>query len=121
MLLFSLLCSAAFAITPTVVTSDIEIDGHLSEDVWIQAKQVGRTFTYEPVQGIESDQVKTRFLVDDEAIYVGIEVTGLPPDSLNAPFVPRDETIGNDWVGVMFDTYQDRQRAFVFRSNPRGV
>ncbi len=107
-------------VEPLVVEVAPRVDGVLDEEAWAAATPVTGLVGYVPSPGAtDPGQTDVRFLSDARALYVGVRVKLSGP--LNAPMVPRDDTLFNDWVGLVFDTFRDGQRAFSFRVTPRGV
>jgi hypothetical protein len=68
--------------------------------------------------------VKTLVLLayDDRALYVGIRCDDPEPRKIRAPYVDRDQVLGDqDSVSMFVDARNDRRSAQEFRVNPRGV
>ncbi|GDX80007.1 hypothetical protein LBMAG42_18180 [Deltaproteobacteria bacterium] len=105
--------------TPTPTTEPVHIDGTLDEAAWSQAEIVAGYGELFPAPGAPDPGVQARFLQDATALYIAVVVR--VDHALNAPLVPRDQTLFNDWVGVSLDTFADGQRAFSFRVSARGV
>ena len=105
---------------PLLATTAPLIDGLLDEPPWQQAPLATELVGFTPAPGIaDPGHTQVWLATDEKALYVAIRVQRHAP--LNAPLVPRDDTLFNDWVGVLFDTFSDGQRAFTFRLGPSGV
>ena len=101
-------------------TAPIHADGRLDEADWANATVIKGFTSFMPDAGAEPDpDMEVRLLTDQRALYLGFTVVSKA--ELRAPIVPRDDTLFQDWVGVLLDTYQDGQRAFGFRVSARGV
>lgn len=111
---------AASGVVPGRATAPIVVDGRLDEADWAGAGVVDGLRMIEPKEGDPSPPTTFRFLVDDDAVYVGVEAEK-GDGALFAPITARDGLLFHDWVQVAFDTWQDGRRAFVFRVNARGV
>ena len=59
-------------------------------------------------------------LYDNEGIYVGGYVQEQSKDSIAAELVGRDGFGNNDFVGIIFDTYFDKQNGFEYFTTPLG-
>jgi hypothetical protein len=60
-------------------------------------------------------------LVDDDALYVGLEYDDPTPGTILAPLARRDDETTSDWAFVEIDSRHDRRSGFSFGVNPRGV
>ena len=82
-----------------------------------------RIFTQSyPNPGRTDSTTQVRVLYDDDALYVGIRMFDMHPDSIAAQLARRDATgIYSDWVHLIIDSYHDRRTAFRFSVNPKGV
>lgn len=96
------------------------IDGVLDETLWQAPPLASGLVGYTPSVGIaDPGATEVWIATDATALYFAVRVKRHAP--LNAPLVPRDKTLFHDWVGVLFDTFHDGQRAFTFRVGPSGV
>ncbi len=57
---------------------------------------------------------------DDKTFYV-VFLCESPPGQTRARLSKREDILSDEFVGVFFDTYHDRQRAYEFFVNPFGV
>ncbi|HVY93745.1 MAG TPA: DUF5916 domain-containing protein [Bryobacteraceae bacterium] len=57
---------------------------------------------------------------DDKNFYVVFDCKE-PPSQIRARLGKREDIFSDDFVGIFFDTYHDRQRAYEFFVNPLGV
>jgi hypothetical protein len=67
-----------------------------------------------------SSESKAWVAYDAENLYV-IFVCKSPPGDLRARYTKRDDIFADDFVGVLLDTFHDRQHAFEFFVNPYGI
>ncbi|HEY1006900.1 MAG TPA: DUF5916 domain-containing protein, partial [Sphingobacteriaceae bacterium] len=89
----------------------IRIDGMLNDPAWQSAGTATDFFELRPVPGrVEKPGQKTEVwvLYDDEAIYVAARMNDLSADSIARQVVPRDQVGNADFIGVVFDTYNDK-------------
>lgn len=111
---------------PSVDTeaNPITIDGRPDEALWSQALRL--TLDYETNPGNNSrvpDELRTEcFLMHDETqIYVAFRAYDPEPEKVRARLNDRDNAFFDDFVGVVFDTFDAQRRAFEFFVNPLGV
>jgi len=104
------------------INGGIEIDGILDEANWGLAPISTGFIQREPNDG-EPSAEKTffRVLYDDEYIYIGITALDSKPDEIVGRLTRRDNYTPSDWLGVAFDSYDDKRTAFDFQVNPAGV
>lgn len=67
-----------------------------------------------------SSETKAWLAYDMENLYV-IFVCRSPSRELRARYTKRDDIFADDFVGVLLDTFHDRQHAFEFFVNPYGI
>ena len=105
------------------IQSAIKIDGVLDETVWKTATVANKFIALRPVPFIqESPENATEiyFLYDDAGIYIGGYLHEKNKDSIAAELVGRDGFGNNDFLGVIFDTYQDKLNGFEYFVTPLG-
>jgi hypothetical protein len=104
------------------ITSGIQLDGLLNEDVWLKADVADSFVVFYPSVGTDSRfQTKVKMLYDDEAIYVGAEMIDQAPDSVMVALSARDDFGNADWFGVIIDPYGAGQNGFSFFVTAAGV
>jgi hypothetical protein len=104
----------------TRATSTIKIDGVLDEDAWKQAAMVPLPFEWAPGDNTPPP-VSTECLVtfDATALYLACRAADPDPSAIRAHLMDRDAIdtfIQDDHIGFMIDTFNDKRRAFQFRS-----
>ena len=104
-------------------TSAIKIDGNLDEESWENATAATGFIEYRPTSGKEEDP-KTKTLVyvlyDNTSVYVGGYCYENSTDSISKELVGRDVIGVNDFVGILFDTYNDKINGVGFYVTPYG-
>jgi hypothetical protein len=111
--------------TVSKTTSEIKIDGHISDAEWSGATVVDLPYEWFPGENVPPP-VKTECLVtyDDYHLYVGFRAHDPEPHKIRAHLMDRDQIltlVQDDFVGFMLDTFNDQRRAYQFRINPLGV
>lgn len=91
------------------------IDGYGNDEVWQTAQTASNFVQREPVDNApESERTEFKILYDDTYIYVYAMMYDSQPDSIVSRLARRDDIPESDWFGIGFDSYYDRQTAFVF-------
>ena len=108
---------------PAVRTSDkIVIDGDLKDTAWQKATVATDFVEWRPSYGViehASNKTEIRILYDNMAIYVS-GFCHMPNDSISSELIGRDKIGSNDFVGVLFDTYNDKINGFGYYVTPLG-
>jgi hypothetical protein len=100
-----------------------KIDGDLNEEGWKKCPVITGLIEFRPNPGkIESDQNRTEIylLYDDNNIYVGGYCHEKSADSVSRELVGRDVIGNSDFVGIIFDTYNDKINGSGFFVTPYG-
>jgi len=101
----------------------LKIDGVLDESAWLQAIPASDFIEWRPNAGQPQDTaVKTvvYLLYDNTSVYVGGFCYERTRDSVSRELIGRDKVGINDFVGVIFDTYNDKINGFGFYVTPYG-
>jgi hypothetical protein len=103
-------------------TSQVTVDGSLDEPAWDDALALELEYEVRPGDNVPPP-VRTVVLVtyDKERVLVAFQAFDPEPEKIRARFRDRDQAWEDDWVGVVFDTFNDERRAYEFMSNPLGV
>src|SRR4051812_28960922 len=95
----------------TRTTSAIKIDGKLEEAAWKLATPATNFVEWRPNFGLteqEASKTEIYILYDNNAIYVAGYCHERSKDSISKELIGRDKIGVNDFVGVIFDTYNDK-------------
>lgn len=131
MLILSICCCNIAAAQTTAVkkiaaqriNERIKIDGILNEPVWKGAPVADSFVESRPVPFKKEDAgnaTKIYLLYDNEGIYAGGYLHEKNKDSIAAELVGRDGFGNNDFLGIIFDTYTDKQNGFEYFITPLG-
>jgi hypothetical protein len=102
--------------------SDFSIDGVLDEVAWSSALRVDLDVETDPGENLEAAVATRAFLIEDgENLYVAFEADDPEPQAIRAYLRDRDTAWGDDYVGILLDTFNDERRAFEFYVNALGV
>ncbi len=100
-----------------------KIDGNLDETAWQTAAPATNFVEFQPDFNIpENNETRTLvyILYDNTAIYVGGYCYEHSADSISKELVGRDVVGTNDFIGVIFDTYNDKINGYGFYVTPYG-
>lgn len=104
-------------------TATIKIDGEISEPAWKEAQPATDFVEWRPNAGKPEDATNRTvvyFLYDNTSVYIGGYCYERTKDSISRELVGRDVVGVNDFVGVIFDTYNDKINASGFYVTPYG-
>lgn len=104
-------------------TQKIIIDADLSDEAWKAAPVAKEMVEWRPNYGLiedEKNRTEIRFLYDNTAIYISGFCHQASNDSISSELVGRDVVGVNDFVGVLFDTYNDKINGFGYYVTPLG-
>jgi hypothetical protein len=104
------------------VDAPVRIDGELDEDAWRLAWSITLDYEVTPGENIPAP-VRTEVLVMHDAgrLYIGVRAFDPDPSAIRAHLSDRDQAWADDWAGVVFDTFNDERRNYLFVVNPKGV
>ena len=119
----SILHAQVRSIPAVKITQPIKIDGNLDDEAWKNMEATGNFITVTPVFGnISKRNTLVKIGYDNTAIYVGAYMYDNPAN-IRKQLTARDvlDRQDVDIFVVGFDTYHDKQNAFVFRLTPANV
>lgn len=104
-------------------TKPVKIDGLIDDEAWKDASVMTDLVEFRPTVGaIEKPETKTisYLMYDDEGIYFGGYCYERTRDSIAMELSGRDGFGTNDYIGLIFDTYYDKQNGFEYFVTPLG-
>ena len=107
----------------TKTTQKIIIDGDISDEAWKTAPLATHFVERQPTFGKPEryeNRKEIKILYDDDAIYISGYCHESSKDSVSSELVGRDMIGANDFVGVLFDTYNDKINGFGYYVTPLG-
>src|SRR5467141_434085 len=97
------------------------IDGKLDDEIWKQAAVLKDFYQIQPGDNIApSKPTEVMFGYDSKFLYVAFHCYD-EPDKVRATIPKRDNVWNDDYVGILFDTFNDGRKAYEFDFNPLGV
>src|SRR5437867_8691581 len=97
------------------------IDGKLDDEIWKSAIVLKDFYQVQPGDNIAPSKLTEVMLgYDSKFIYVAFHCYG-EPDKVRATIPKRDNIFDDDYVGILFDTFNDSRKAYEFDFNPLGI
>lgn len=122
-LLLSVTQAQVRSIPAIKINQPIKIDGNLDDEAWKKIKSTGDFITSSPVFGKPSThRTEVKIAYDNTAIYIGAYMYD-NPRNVRKQLTARDviDRQDVDIFVVGFDTYHDKQNAFIFRVTAANV
>lgn len=101
----------------------IKIDGLIDEAAWMEVAPATNFVEWRPNAGVlenAGNKTVVYLLYDNTSIYIGGYCYERTKDSVSRELIGRDKVGVNDFVGVIFDTYNDKINGFGFYVTPYG-
>ncbi len=121
--LFTLSFAQIKSIAAVKINQAVKIDGNLDDAIWQTLEPATDFITFTPAFGkVSTHKTIVKIAYDNSAVYVGAYLYDNPND-IRKQFTRRDliDRQDADIFVVGFDTYHDRQNAFIFRVTAAGV
>ncbi len=102
-------------------TQKVIIDGKPDEAAWKDAANANGLIEFRPKVGAPENAAtksETYLMYDDEGIYFGGYLYERTKDSISAELRGRDGFGNNDFIGIIFDTYNDKLNGFEYFITP---
>src|SRR6266496_4700056 len=97
------------------------IDGKLDDEIWKQAVMLKDFYQVQPGDNIApSKPTEVMLGYDAKFLYVAFHCYD-ESDKVRANIPKRDRIFDDDYVGILFDTFNDSRKAYEFDFNPLGV
>ena len=102
-------------------TGAIKIDGILNEPTWKDAAEMTDLIEFRPKVGAHenyTNRTESYLMYSDEGIYFGGFCHERTKDSIATELAGRDGFGTNDYIGLIFDTYNDKINGFEYFVTP---
>lgn len=97
------------------------IDGKLDDAVWQNAVTLRDFYQVQPGDNlIPLNKTEVKLGFDARFLYIAFHCFD-DPEKVRANIAKRDNIFDDDYVGILFDTFNDQRRAYEFDFNPLGV
>jgi Domain of unknown function (DUF5916) len=103
------------------VAKAMKIDGKLDEAAWKEATALKNLIEFRPTPfkpEANTNRTETFVMYNNEGIYFGGKCYEQTMDSITRELVGRDGFGNNDFIGISFDTYNDKQNGFEYFLTP---
>lgn len=105
------------------INTSLKLDGVIDEPEWKTAPVADKFIALRPtpfVAETNDNRSEVYFLYNNEGIYIGGYFHEKNKDSIAAELIGRDGFGNNDFVGIIFDTYNDKINGFEYFVTPLG-
>jgi hypothetical protein len=110
------------SLNAVAIEERILIDGKLTEPAWQAATPFSDFHQRDPHEGDPSSEItRIRFLYDDRALYVGVELFDADSSHIVARLSRRDAYPDSDYFTLYLDPYHDHLTGAMFRVSAAGV
>lgn len=97
------------------------IDGKLDDEVWKSATVLKDFYQVQPGDNIApSKPTEVMLGFDSKFLYIAFHCYD-EPDKVRSNISKRDNIFNDDYVGILFDTFNDGRKAYEFDFNPLGI
>src|SRR5690349_4036653 len=97
------------------------IDGKLDDEVWKTATVLKDFYQIQPGDNlIPENRTEVMLGYDARFLYIAFHCYD-DPAKVRANIPKRDQIWDDDYVGILFDTFNDKRRAYEFDFNPLGI
>lgn len=98
------------------------IDGKLDDKAWDGANTFTGFKTFQPDYGKEPHGKTIVYVTyDKENFYFAMRCTDPNPRQIKSTITKRDNIFDDDWVGIVIDTFNDKQMGYGFFMNAFGI
>ncbi|MEZ9140727.1 MULTISPECIES: DUF5916 domain-containing protein [unclassified Shewanella] len=111
-----------FTVNIPTLSQGVEIDGDLSEPQWQQAATVQLNYETSPGENIPAPvSTDAKIFATETSLFVAFIAHDVDPSKIRANLRDRDNSWGDDQVGIKLDTFNNARLAYQFFINPYGV
>lgn len=104
------------------ISHPLQIDGNLDEEVWSEANEATDFWQYFPSDSARAKfNTKIKMAFDDEHLYVGIYAKSSGTEYVVSSLKRDFNSLVNDNVSLLFDTFNDGTTGYFFGVTPYGV
>ncbi|MGD8780435.1 MAG: DUF5916 domain-containing protein [Ignavibacteria bacterium] len=96
-------------------------DGIISENEWGYIKPANLTMHQPTFRGKITEKTEIKIAYDENYLYVVGYFYDSKPDGIRTNSLYRDDHSDDDTFGLIIDTFNDKENALWFRTNPAGI
>jgi len=106
----------------TTSNGEIIMDGVVNEPAWENIEPLPMVMHRPVFNNPPSERTEVRIGYNEEFVYISGRLYDSNPASIMTTSMQRDEqSRGNDWFTVIFDTFNDKENALAFATTPIGL
>lgn len=99
---------------------ELKFDGICDESSWDNIQPLPM-MQFDPVYGVDpQEETRIRIAYDDAYLYVGANCRDSQPEKMKTQFRRDDWTYTCDWIGLILDSFNDKENTVVFATSPSG-
>lgn len=104
------------------VEPEVKVDALLDEPMWQEALTMELRYEVRPGENVPPP-VRTEVLLaySETHLYAAFRAYDPDPSQIRARICDRDQLYDDDWVALIFDTFNGKRRMYDFFCNPYGV
>lgn len=111
-----------FSYEPVEIEADFDINGKMNAAAWAKAEPALLQYQRQPNDEAPAPvETRVKVLYSKNHLYIGFVSKDPDPSKIRANVTDRDGFFGDDYVGVILDTYSNNQQAYEFVVNPLGI
>ena len=104
------------------LSSAVVLDGFSNEPAWQGVVALPLVMHLPRTGVVPRNRGDVRFAFDDEAVYVAARLSAPSRSNINGFSLHRDRaTAADDYLRVLFDSFNDREHGLVFGTTPTGI
>jgi hypothetical protein len=104
------------------ISGPVTLDGLSNEDAWKDIRPLPLIMFLPNYRNPPSEKTEILIGFDDDYLYVAARLYDREPAKIQAPSKKRDYFESNtEWLGVLFDTFNDKENALGFFTTPSGL
>jgi hypothetical protein len=104
------------------VEGSISVDARLDEPFWADALKIDANIEVRPAENVPAPVMTEALMAYTEThLYVAVIASDPDPSQIRANISDRDDMFDDDWIVVLFDTFNDQRRSYDFFCNPLGI
>lgn len=105
----------------TRLTESIQIDGTIDEPAWQKIEPLPVTMNRPTYPGEPTEKTEIRLTYDKDYLYCSARCYDSDPSGIRVNSLYRDRSSRDDKFGIILDTFNDKNSALSFWTNPAGV
>ncbi|MCP4728141.1 MAG: carbohydrate binding family 9 domain-containing protein [bacterium] len=109
------------SITLHRINGEMTLDGLSDENFWDEVDPLPLTMYLPTFQGEHTERTEIRVAYDDNFLYASGRFYDSEPSSIHTHSLYRDKSNNDDTFCIVLDTFNDKENALCFWTNPAGI